>query len=147
MPVSKNIVNLQLIMKQSLLKTTSFALAFLVLFSTFSFTVEKHFCGEFLMDVSFTGDAKDCGMDMEKVTKTNKKNCCKDEIHQIKGQDELQQFSLADFNFEKQQFVAAFAASYQWLFVEKTIKNSFYKDFSPPDISKDYQVLFQTFII
>jgi hypothetical protein len=134
-------------MKQSVLKITSFALAFLVLFSTFSFSVEKHFCGEFLMDVSFTGDAADCGMDMEKVAKTKKKNCCKDEIHLIEGQDELQQFSLADFDLEKQQFVVAFATSYSSFFVEKTIKNSFYKHFSPPDISKDYQVLFQTFII
>jgi len=99
------------------------------------------------MDVSFTGDAADCGMDLEKVAKTQKKNCCKDEIHHIKGQDELQQFSLADFNPEKQQFVAALVTSYSSLFVEKTIKNLLYKDFSPPDISKDYQALYQTFII
>lgn len=134
-------------MKQSVVKITSFALALFVLFSTLSFTVEKHFCGEFLMDVSFTGEAADCGMDMEKVAKTKKKNCCKDEIFHIEGQDELQQFSYSDFDLEKQQFVVAFYQSYQELFVQKIAKKTFYKDSSPPDIPKDYQVLYQTFII
>lgn len=134
-------------MKQRFIKITSFTLSFLVLFSTLSFTVEKHFCGEFLMDVSFTGDAADCGMDMEKVTSAKKKGCCKDEVHQIEGQDELQQFSYSDFDLEKQQFVVAFYHSYQELFVQKITQNSFYKDFSPPDIPIDYQVLYQTFII
>ncbi|MBG7611583.1 hypothetical protein IU405_04895 [Polaribacter sp. BAL334] len=134
-------------MKQSVVKITSFALALFVLFSTLSFTVEKHFCGEFLMDVSFTGEAADCGMDMEKVAKTKQKNCCKDEIFHIEGQDELQQFSYSDFDLEKQQFVLAFYQSYQELFVQKIAKKTFYKDFSPPDIPKDYQVLYQTFII
>ena len=74
-------------MKKSFSKIASFLLALLVLFSTFSFTVEKHFCGEFLMDVSFIGHADDCGMDMENVS-AKKKNCCKDEVHHIEGQDE-----------------------------------------------------------
>lgn len=144
---ASNVVNLQSIMKHFVKKITSLALAFLVLFSTFSFTVEKHYCGEFLMDVSFMGDADDCGMNMEKVAKTTKKNCCKDEVHQIEGQDELQQFSFTDFDLEKQQFVVAFVAFYQTLFIDKSDKKESYKDFSPPDIPIDYQVLFQTFII
>ncbi len=134
-------------MKQSILKITFFVLALLVLFSTVSFTVEKHFCGEFLMDVSFTGNAADCGMEMEKVATTKKKGCCKDEVHQIEGQDELQQFSFEDFDLEKQKFVVAFTHSYQALFLEKNTKKDFYKDFSPPDIPEDYQAFFQVYII
>jgi hypothetical protein len=134
-------------MKQPFIKITTLALSFLVLFSTLSFTVEKHFCGEFLMDVSYLGDATDCGMNMEKLATASKKGCCKDEVHQIKGQDELQQFSFQDFDLEKQQFVVAFLQSYQSLFVEKTTTKVGYKDFSPPDIPLDYQVLFQTFLI
>ncbi|MDP5092166.1 MAG: hypothetical protein NWQ17_02580 [Polaribacter sp.] len=134
-------------MKQQFITITSFALSLLVLFSTLSFKVEKHFCGEFLMDVSFTGEAADCGMDMEKVASAKKKGCCKDEVHQIEGQDELQQFSFEDFDLEKQQFVVAFIHSYQALFIEKGTKKDFYKDFSPPDIPKDYQALFQVYII
>ena len=134
-------------MKQHFITITSFTLSLLVLFSTVSFTIEKHYCGDFLMDVSFLGDADDCGMDMEKVAAAKKKGCCKDEVHQIEGQDELQHFSFEDFNLEKQQFVVAFVHSYQALFVKKCTKKDFYKDFSPPDIPKDYQSLFQVYII
>lgn len=134
-------------MKQFFSKIISIVLAFLVLFSTFSFTVEKHYCGEFLMDVSFTGDAEDCGMKMEAKAKTKKKSCCKDEIHHLDGQDELQQFFIDDFDLEKQKFVTAFLISYQDLFIKNESKNNYYKDFSPPDIPKDYQILFQTFLI
>lgn len=133
-------------MKKRFSKIASFLLALLVLFSTFSFTVEKHFCGEFLMDVSFIGHADDCGMDMEKVS-AKKKNCCKDEVHQIEGQDELQQTSVDEFNFSKQQFLVSFYISFNDLFTENESKKTYYKDFSPPDIPLDYQVLYQSFLI
>lgn len=131
-------------MKSYLLKIASLTLALLVLFSTFSFTVEKHYCGDFLMDVSFTGDADDCGMEMETM---KKKKCCKDEIHHIEGQDELQQFSIDNFDLEKQQFVAAFLISHKDLFIKDESKNKICKDFPPPDNPKDFQVLYQSFLI
>ena len=134
-------------MKKAFIKITSLLLVLLVLFSTFSFTVETHYCGDFLMDISFTGHADDCGMKMEKKSFSKKKNCCKDEVITAEGQDELQQFNELKLDFDKQQFVTAFLVSYQDLFVEKTSKNTFYKDFSPPDIPKDYQVLYQSFLI
>ena len=58
----------------------------------------------------------------KKVAKTKQKNCCKDEIFHIEGQDELQQFSYSNFDLEKQQFVVAFYQSYQELFVKKIAK-------------------------
>ncbi|MEE9406855.1 MAG: hypothetical protein V3V28_02145 [Polaribacter sp.] len=128
-------------------KITSTLLAFLVLFSTFSFTVEKHYCGEFLVDVSYVGEAEGCDMKMDKTSVTKKKNCCKDEIHKIEGQDELQQISIDKIDFKKQQFLAAFFVSYSNLFIEITSNQNLYKDFSPPDIPLDYQVLHQTFLI
>ena len=133
-------------MKQFFSKIASFLLALLVLFSTFSFTVEKHYCGDSLMDVSFIGHADDCGMDMEKVS-VKKKNCCKDEVHHIEGQDELQQTSVDEFNFSKQQFLVSFYISYNDLFTENESKKTYYKDTSPPDIPVDYQVLYQSFLI
>lgn len=130
-------------MKHSLNKILSCTLAFLVLFSTLSFTVEKHYCGDFLMDVSFTGDASDCGMNMKKT----KKKCCKDELHHIEGQDQLQQFSIEDFDIKKQQFLVVFVKSYQDLLVRYTLKNTTYKDFPPPDNPFNYQVQYQSFLI
>ena len=77
-------------MKKQSFNITSISLAFLVLLSTFSFTVEKHYCGDFLMDVSYVGHAEGCGMEKDASLKNNKKPCCKDEVHKIEGQDELQ---------------------------------------------------------
>lgn len=133
-------------MKSVFKKIFSVTLAILVLTSTFSFTVAKHYCGEFLVDVSFSGETEGCGMS-KKMMKTTRKNCCKDEVHKIDGQDELQQFSKLDLDFEKQQFLVAFVYSYRNLFIPKEKQLTYFIDFSPPDNGIDYQVLYQTFLI
>jgi hypothetical protein len=132
-------------MKQISTKISSFTLAFLVLFSTFSFTVDTHYCGDFLVDISFTGESDVCGMSMGIVSE--KKSCCKDEVHQIEGQDELQTNKIENITFENQQFLAAFLISFKDLFIEIESKNNFYNNFSPPDISFDYQISYQSFLI
>ncbi|MGJ8745569.1 HYC_CC_PP family protein [Polaribacter sp.] len=132
-------------MKQVFSKIASILLALLVLFSTFSFTVEKHYCGDFLMDVSFVGDADDCGMEMQKIA--TKKNCCKDEIHKVEGQDKLQTNKIEKITFAKKQFLTAFVIAYTDLCIIKESDIYFYPDFSPPEVSSDYRVLYQTFLI
>ena len=132
-------------MKQFLTKISSFTLAFLVLFSTFSFTVDTHYCGDFLVDISFTGESDACGMSMEKISE--KKSCCKNEVHQIEGQDTLQTNKIENITFENQQFLGAFFIAYKDLFVEVDTENNFYKNFSPPDFSFDYQISYQSFLI
>ena len=132
-------------MKQVFSKIASFLLALLVLFSTFSFTVEKHYCGDSLMDVSFIGNANDCGLEMQEIAA--KTNCCKNEIHQIKGQDQLRQTQVDDFDFSKQQFLASFYISFNDLFLEQDSKEINYNNISPPEILLDYQVIYQSFLI
>lgn len=134
-------------MKQFLTKIASFTLALLVLLSTFSFTVDKHYCGDFLVDISFTGETEGCGMKMNQPSATKMKNCCKDEVQKFEGQDELQNNKVENITFENQQFLTTFFISYKDLFTENKSDKDFYKDFSPPDIHKDYQVLHQTFLI
>ena len=134
-------------MKVIFSKILSIFLALIVLLSTMSFTVDKHYCGEFLVDVSFTGKAEGCGMKMDNVATTKKKNCCKDEVHQIDGQDELQQQLKQEFSFENQQFLVSFVKSYQDLFYNSYRNVKYYKDFSPPDIPIDYQSTYQVYII
>lgn len=64
-------------------------LTLLTVLSTVSFTVEKHFCGNFLIDISFFGNANSCGGEKEEdcsdAFKSEKKSCCKDELTYIKG--------------------------------------------------------------
>lgn len=133
-------------MKQHFIKISSLTLAFFVLLSTFSFTVDKHFCGDFLVDVSFVGEADGCGMEKDLSAK-KMKNCCSDEQISFEGQDELQQSKIQDINFEKQQFLVAFVVSYQDIFVDTQDNQDYFVDFSPPDKPKDFQVLYQTFLI
>ena len=42
-------------------------LALLVLFSTVSFTIEKHFCGDILVDVAVFTEVEKCAMEAEEI--------------------------------------------------------------------------------
>lgn len=99
------------------------------------------------MDVSILGETDGCGMQMDKQVFAKKKNCCKDEVHKVEGQDELQVQKVEQISFENQQFLASFVVSYQDLLIIGESKTTFYKDFSPPDIPRNYQVLYQSFLI
>ena len=134
-------------MKQFLTKIASFILAFLVLFSTLSFSVDTHYCGDFLIDVSFIGQAEGCldNVSSENILKTKK--CCKDEVQQFKGLDELQANKVKNITFKKEYLFSAFIISYKNLLITNESKKRFYQDFSPPDIPVDYQILFQSFLI
>ena len=132
-------------MKQFFSKIASFLLALLVLFSTFSFTIEKHYCGDSLIDISYIGAANDCSLEMQKITANE--NCCKNEVHQIKGQDQLRQTQVDDFDFSKQQFLASFDISINDLFLEQDSKEINYNNISPPGILLNYQILYQSFLI
>ena len=134
-------------MKQFLNKITASALALLVLFSTLSFTIQKHYCGDFLVDISFTGVTHCCSMKMDTSNKVVKKNCCKDETHQFEGQDELQLSSGENITLNNQQFLMAFLFAYKGLFLESYPKNGLRKVFPPPEIRQNYQIIYQSFLI
>ncbi|ARV10308.1 hypothetical protein BTO05_11900 [Winogradskyella sp. PC-19] len=121
-------------------------LSVLVLLSTFSFTVEKHYCGDTLIDTAVFSEVKGCGMDMEAVSK-KKKPCCKDEVDVIEGQDELNRASFDDLEFSTHLFIATYAYSCVSLFEslpKQIIPN---KDYSPPNIVYDIQLLEEVFLI
>ena len=132
-------------LKQLLHKGFSISLALIVLFSTVSFTIEKHYCGDVLVDVSVFYEAEKCGM--EAMELAQKKSCCKDEIDIVEGQDELKISSFEDLEFEKQQFLSAFVYSYINGFESLPKQTIPHKDYSPPNLVADIQVLDQVFII
>ena len=133
------------VIKLFLHKTFSILLTFLVLFSTVSFTIEKHFCGDVLVDVSVFVEAEKC--EMEALEILQKKTCCKDEIDVIQGQDELKFSSFDDLEFEQQQFLASFVYSYANLFEGLSQQIVPHKNYSPPNLVRDIQVLNDTFLI
>ena len=120
-------------------------MAILVLFSTVSFTVESHYCGEILVDVSIFAEADKCAM--ESMEMIQKKTCCKDEVDVIQGQDELNVVSFEDLDLGQQQFLVAFAQSYLNLFESLPKQIIPHKDYVPPNLIYDIQVLDEVFLI
>jgi len=120
-------------------------MALLVLFSTVSFTVEKHYCGDVLVDTAVFTEAKKCVS--ETFEMLQKKTCCKEEVDVVKGQDILTAFSHEDLGFEQQLFLQVFTQAYCGLFKSLPKPTIPYQDYSPPNLIVDIQLLDQVFII
>ncbi|RAJ11891.1 hypothetical protein LY08_02600 [Olleya aquimaris] len=123
-------------------------MALLVLFSTFSFTVEKHYCGDHLIDTAIFTKAKNCGMEVSATTNTivTKKSCCKDVVEIIKGQDQLK-LNFNDLDTNAQFVFTAFVYSYSQLYQSLPKQIVPHRHYSPPNLVIDYQVLHDVFII
>lgn len=131
-------------------KVFSIAMAFLVLFSTASFKVEKHYCGGILIDTAVFSQAQKCKMEAFEMGQTSitKKSCCKDVYEVIKGQDQLKLSKFEDLHLDQQYFVVVpFVYSFNDLFVNLEQQIVPHKDYSPPILVSDVQVLDQVFII
>lgn len=125
-------------------KAMSAIMVILVLFSTVSFTVEKHYCAGNLIDVAIFTEVDKCGDNMEE---SPIKSCCKDEVDVVKGQDQLLVNSFDELDFNKQIFLTTFVHSYSNLFVSLPKQIIPFKDYSPPNLVYDIHVLDQVFII
>lgn len=75
------------------------------MFSTLSLTIEKHFCGDVLIDVTIFTEREKCKGDVAEIDSHNiiKKNCCKDEIDVIEGINQLTTNSFEDIETIQKQ--------------------------------------------
>ena len=138
-------------MKELFRNITALSLACLVLVSTMSFTINKHFCGDHLVSTSVILKAENCGMDKQipspqKGCSILKKNCCKDEIQLVEGRDDLK-LDFSDLNFQQQVFVSSFVITYINLFEGIDTQIDPFKEYSPPLVVKDILLLDETFLI
>ncbi|WP_196885302.1 HYC_CC_PP family protein [Aureivirga sp. CE67] len=140
-------------MKSAIIKIASSFLAFVVLLSTVSFTVEKHFCGGELASVSFFANADKCEMEsLEKSENSvchevSKKSCCEDEISKLKATNTDTQCNHENIKLPKLDFVAPFLYTFVFNFEEKRIEIIPNKKQESPPLTKDRPVLFQTFLL
>ena len=75
-----------------------------------------------------------------------KKDCCSEKTIAIDGQDELK-ISLKKLSLDQQLFVEAFTYTYISLFKELEIQIIPFKEYSPPFLVTDIQVINDSFII
>ncbi|MCB0398557.1 MAG: hypothetical protein KDD26_02855 [Winogradskyella sp.] len=130
-------------------RTTAVALSFLVLFSTLSITIEKHFCGDTLVDVSVFSKVDSCcgGANDSDMPEVAKKSCCKNEVDIVEGQDNLALKTYDDLDKTQKQVLFAFAYSFIKLY-ESTPKVTVpHRYYSPPTIVRDIHVLDETYLI
>jgi len=137
-------------MKASVFKVLSVSMAMLLLFSTVSWTVEKHLCMGRVMDTALFSHAEDCGMKAGLAAledySIEDNSCCGDEVLTIEGQDELT-IDYNNFDFSQQVFVIALSPAYINLFQFTYDKGSIINTYPPPNVGVDLNILHQTFLI
>lgn len=118
----------------------------LLLFSTLSFTLDMHFCGETLVDLGVFHKAEGCGMAMGDASMESM-GCCSDVTFNIEGQDDLNSSwensqGLPELLFEK------VICSYVVL-LEEDLENTYipFKEYSPPLLIRDISLSQQRFLI
>lgn len=140
-------------MKKVPLHTFSVVMALLVLFSTMSFTVEKHYCGESLVGHAVfssvekcKSDAHSCGRENMVHMNKDKDSCCSDQIESIHGQDELN-FHSTSFDLVPQYFIVPISIILEDFVPGLSRQTLTYSRYQPPQVVYDIQLLCQVFII
>lgn len=126
-------------------------MALLLLLSTVSWKVEKHYCTGRLMDIALFADVDTCGMDVfmwmddENLGETEN-SCCDDEVVFFEGQDDLK-ISFNDLDVEQQSFLIATAYSYLSVLIDLKEQPVPHEQYPPPILVKDIQLLDEIFLI
>ena len=134
-------------------KIGSVAMALIVLFSTMSFSVDMHYCGDHLVDFNFFEKVDGCLMNVDILNSGSEcsiekmdMDCCSDVQFSQDGQDDLK-ITFDHISFDQQLFLTSFVYSYVNLF-EGFDKNIVpFGDYSPPPLIRDIHILDQTFLI
>jgi len=140
-------------MKKSFQKIASLSMALIVLFSTMSFSLDLHYCGDHLVDFSFAQKTDSCLMKAE-ITEGFTEcgisemdmDCCSDVEMVFEGQEDLK-ISFDQLPLDQQLFVTSFAYSYINLFEGSDENVVPFNDYAPPPLIRDIQILDQTFLI
>lgn len=137
-------------MKQLFHKVGSLLMIFVVLFSTMSFTIDMHYCGNTLVDSAILNQAKSCGMEILKTPSKDcsitKKDCCTNKQVIVDGQDELKT-SFDTLSLDQQIFFTSFIYSYINLYEGLKENETSYNDYAPPLVVRSIYKLVETYLI
>lgn len=139
------------LMKPILNKFLATLMSIIVFMATTSFTVDMHFCGNNLVDVSLFSQAKACVGEL--ITEngescgTTTTNCCVDTNIVVDGVEEMQ---LTTYKFSVlSQLVNSVEPVFTTWLSKLNIKNktTYFKQYLSPNFSVNLQTLFQVFRI
>lgn len=126
-------------------------MALLLMLSTISWKVEKHYCMGRLMDIALFSGGDNCGMDMpdleedENLSKGGN-SCCSDEVIFIEGQNNLKA-SVNEHEIGQQLFLVVFAHAHTAVVPARASRSFPHEQYPPPQLIKDIQLLDQVFLI
>lgn len=138
-------------------------MALLMLLSSTGFSMDLHYCQDQLKGISLIGKAKSCHDKQatppchktkktchhsnDKLSQTEKDNCCHNETVVIEKTDlDATATQIATVQDIQLEFVAAFVAVYV-LNIYAQADFQPYAQYKPPLPDRDIQVLYQTFLI
>ena len=126
-------------------------MALLLLLSTTSWKVEKHYCMGRLINVALFVHVDDCGMAMDLIrnpeSKLQTKNsCCDDKVVLIEGQDDLK-ISFNDLDVNGQAHIIGQSYTFGDRGIILTHQAVSQKTYPPPILVKDIQLLDEVFLI
>ncbi|CAM1354626.1 HYC_CC_PP family protein [Tenacibaculum insulae] len=137
-------------MKKTVHKIAAILMAFVVILSTMSFTIDMHYCGDTLVETAVFKKAKDCGMEMQQTALKNcdiiKKDCCNNVQIAFDSKDEIKP-SFEILTFKQQQFVASFVYSYVHLFKDFTTTKKYFQEYKPPLVYKEIYKVNELYLI
>ena len=138
-------------MKQFSHKIMALVMAFVVLFSTTSFAITEHYCGDTLMDTAIFSKASSCVMEMESKSTVEgcsiaKENCCTEQQILKSAQDEMQT-STDKISFEQKLFIASFIYTYTNLFEGLDKNVSSFEEYEPPLVIRQIFKIDESYLI
>jgi len=126
----------------------SVAMAMLVFISTLSISIEKHYCGDNLVDVAIFADVQKCeseAPDQGGILMTV--SCCKDVIDLHEGQDELSLKKTKVLDTNQKVLIMSFAYVFSGSIDLESQNNTPFIHDTPPKPVRDIQVLNEVFLI
>lgn len=130
-------------------------MALVVLFSTMSFTISSHYCGENLVDSAIFSKSKTCGMESKNQSiatlkstdcSVTKANCCTEDLKIIIGQDELK-INFDKISFDQHLFVTSFFHAYYTIFIISEDPSASLNEYPPPIMVRQLYKLDESYLI
>ena len=134
-------------MKQQITKIGAVLMTLIVLLSTMSFTIHKRYCSGDLVDTTLFLESESCKIVVLNDCCEISEDCCNHEQIIIDGQKELPSRVIVSLPIIKQFFVINSSNLFLEDYNFQPKKSLFYREYNPPILVFNRQLIHQVFII